>query len=1140
MINLSFSEIQRVQEILARGLSFQHTDELVEILAPVLGGIHAAQAWLRENHTLEDFGNAVLESAHVGHDNAARNDEFVSSKEISDGALVTSNMRSHKAELLTQLKYHARSDTYWSSSVHGLVTSWNPLSLKPTKTINNNVYSQKLKVSEVQLVTNRLLGKPPPQVRITDFDFLPSGVVVGVCTQDKMVNLYDTATGKHMKRFLGRTEKERELAALEKQNQIAVIGLEDPYLRGMEETPLSMIFTAAGSERDLALFGTSTGSIVGYHIPHSLQAIEIPQCVQLGQHKDVVSCMKYYRHNQEVYSCGWDGTLQVHDLMTNKTLRSWYDETRKPLMTFDLSEELTMLAAGGSERDVLVWNTSFVGPPARYPHNTPVISVAFNPKDNQLITVAEDEIIRIWDLRKGMVAQTLETGEALHLKESTQMMFFDKKSFRVVSASWKLKSWNIRRSQCQLPPKYEGHTFHPLFVGHVGNMQIITVDTHNAIIWDCSTGTKINAFQFPEAVQCCCLCLRRRRLFVVDVEGQFIVWNFRCGQQTHRYSFHVLRTSGVTRMEHVSAGYVLITKEKHIYGITDGFDTFTVRLAVVMEIPSGKGLCGCMLPSEAAVAPVRWVVGTTSSNIYVFSMNSGSLNITYPAVFNNTKLGIMSEDAIIGHMYGIKSKEGETVEDAIYISRLECVITVHGNQTIAFWTYPKNTWSLHYIYTTNFLPIESQRVLAVDGNDELLASGDDRGCIHIWSLQDVNIYEVMSRDRFTRVSSFRAFMNSIIRIEFVPESDLVAALSNELYCKIFTIGGQYVGYVGQSVPFSIQDPKKWKCNTRTSDPAYKATPREVTTNAQVKHAISEAVRIFGQNRIPNAEEMAQKLFRHTGYSLKKEGKRNSSRQVAGGSNNKGMFLTEVPTEDGQGDTSNKDHPTLGKSVLGKYLAPLVIDPREKDPTAITAISKIAQQRKGFSANTTTSQSNLLKPKLRRRGGGVTVVPLHPDLGDVLEDSDGDHRGGDKGHDEDDMKEIDNDNGDEADCSSVAGDTETASNVPQSRRYSTLSNPTSRKQLLGAERSRSLYIPKVKTIPEVIHELKTVNGALRKEAFSVKSYNAVIHKQDLFEDCTRDSDKGKIALKINAFRQLNPKSWTERSLTLLELQNIQNL
>eukprot|EP00760_Papus_ankaliazontas_P032278 PhM_4_TR5728/c0_g1_i1/m.90496 len=950
MEKLHINDLKRLQLIFESGVNKQHLPELLKLLHNVVP-IDLVVQWAESKKaTWEDLANYLLESSRSGFDVPLHNLEYECVVERGEGTKMSQGARSHKASLVTKIMPNQRfRDQYWSVGMDGKIKLWDARTLKRVRVIDNNVYTQRFEAPEISMESlmfsgTKLLERPPPIVPISDLGFMAGGAVLGVCTLDKTVNLYDTSTFAHQRRLLGRSIEEEHIMKAEKDVSIGTEVVNDLYLMRLEDAPVVIDFNS-NSDRDVLMLGTTSGRIQMYHVPRILSHSELYPVMGKDRHPGVpITQLTNSYHYDGVFTSGVDGNVFLTNLVTGACVRSWCGEHTKGVTCFDISPEMDLIATAGVEREVLLWNINIKSVPIRLRYDSPPISISFNPADNQVIGVGTNEIVTVWDLRTGTVLQTLETKEKAGLNERTQSAFYDKRTFRYVTASYRLQGWDIRRTKHSFPVKYSGHTSTVMLVASLGDDTAVTVDPHSAFFWNLCTSEKQLVFSFDPTVVAATVTTDKSVLFTLDEEGYVIVWNFRCAQMLYKAHFESLRHARVHSLHHIcvdeGAGIteLLVVHGDHVTVLSDDYESMDIHIITSMRLPPSNNnnnhkvgedapsstqhrsiTCQVSVPAVISVSPTRWVLGTNDAHLYVFSLNSHTLQLSVPALFDAGGVGAMSEQAIIGNAFGIKTTDGVLVESAVLVPRLSMVVTVHGNQHICFWNTFKNQFLLLYEYTTRLLPIESQRLIITEPKGELLISADEKGYVYVWSLMDVTEGQVLSRENISLVVAFRAHVALVICLEVVPERELLLTTAIDMYIKVFTLNGVYIGHLGQSVPYSVKDSATWKARsgTKPTPPEYQTVmPTESTVFEQLKTVKQQSKEIVERAGIPSSRflpSLVNTQFSH--HSLHRQ-KRNqlalpapqaaaSARNHSPRNNNTGRHATVLPPIEDETRASSK-------------------------------------------------------------------------------------------------------------------------------------------------------------------------------------------------------------------------------------------
>lgn len=261
-------------------------------------------------------------------------------------------------------------------------------------------------------------GEPSP-VRVKQGDtisaiaFSPDGKTLVSASWDRTVRLWDVATGKEMRAFIGHQAQVECVAFSPDGKQIASAGWDRTLrlwdvatgkeIRQIGEHPdgiLAIAFspdgqTLASGNQDqknqsgtLHLWDVATG-----HRVHRL----------LG-HLGPVSAIAFAPDGKTLVSGGIDQTLRFWDVASGKEQRRIERLGGQQNWVFSLafSPDGRLLAAGSADKLVRLWETTGLKELRRYSaHQDKVRSVAFSPDGRTLMSGSIDRTIRLWELASG-------------------------------------------------------------------------------------------------------------------------------------------------------------------------------------------------------------------------------------------------------------------------------------------------------------------------------------------------------------------------------------------------------------------------------------------------------------------------------------------------------------------------------------------------------------------------------------------------------------------------------------------------------------------------------------------------------------------------------------------------------------------
>jgi WD40 repeat protein len=222
-----------------------------------------------------------------------------------------------------------------------------------------------------------------------------------------------------------------------------------------------------------------------------------------------------------VYSSSLDGTLALFDLrhegftwtitMPEMTYGAESGE-QHPIMGFALSTH-GLIATNSRSRLVHIWSTHSANRVQTLAdHPVPVIDVAFNDMHNHVITLAEDDALRIFDVRSARLLQTIKRPTRLDkpsqshatsgLSRPSSCVVVDTETNAIVATSCcpivhdeALRVTKSGASGTSWPEDYTGH-FEPveftIAARDVGMM--LTADFRRIAVWSAKTGERQAAF----------------------------------------------------------------------------------------------------------------------------------------------------------------------------------------------------------------------------------------------------------------------------------------------------------------------------------------------------------------------------------------------------------------------------------------------------------------------------------------------------------------------------------------------------------------------------------------------------------------------------------------------------------------------
>lgn len=295
--------------------------------------------------------------------------------------------------------------------------------------------------------------------------------------------------------------------------------------------------TAIGFSKDFGSYHFAVGETNGtVHLysdfrPSALThgKVSFPH-MELNRHGAQVNCLKFVLDIQALVTCSNDGTLKTTHVTTGREMRSF--PHNKPIEWFDYLAEHKALVCCGGDCQVRLYHPEKLSPICELSgHITPVNYCLADNVSNQLLTIAKDKTIKIWDLKSMKEVANYGVTKTFYPEDHISAACFDRESARVIFGATSPIPWQLSRPFATPKP----HTdvvvmtlFSEVF------QTIITADlAANVCVWNHLTGELLVQFRCaPEGVQLLTMCLSmdERRLITSSDDGRCAIFNFTCGR----------------------------------------------------------------------------------------------------------------------------------------------------------------------------------------------------------------------------------------------------------------------------------------------------------------------------------------------------------------------------------------------------------------------------------------------------------------------------------------------------------------------------------------------------------------------------------------------------------------------------------
>ena len=567
------------------------------------------------------------------------------------------------------------------------------------------------------------------------------------------------------------------------------------------------------------LLGCVDGSVMMYYIKSLLSPpvlaetrhlIHVPTCLQTeAQVKDIACCLlaggveghcmiygmepwglilnkKFHRKavtkiamlsDVGFMSSGLDGRLQLADLTHWDTVRS-FDGHQGGVLTFCYSQHLHLAASGGEDSEMILWNPFQKQCVARLTqHMAPIIGIYVMEKFNhQLVSVSEDKMVKIWDVRKMKCIQTIK-DDSRHFPEDKLITgMFDPYQQRLITCGSHMQAFNVQLNmeQFQEVACFSGSLVATIWSPFWG-LVAVGVDG-KVLIFDTWTGVIKHSFRVPCEVQLAKACidpLNHNYLNILDQEGllrviELSTQRIRSKMDSHLQGSFIVMIHEKTvarRMIQCTADTIYLWK----YPELTGQILSRRNMLVTHVIPSYTLSCmvSCM---DDIVA-----VGTLDGHVFTYRLCSRSIICV-------TKLPLADRAGV-----------AFVVENIGYLPQRDMLVVGSEDGTVILLRRSSLTEIQRYG------AMDRIRAIAFDDQETLIVVGTESGYISI-----VNI-DALTRDndgyRHPRFEAHDSSINCIVAISSMP-CFVTAAASGSM--KLWGWDGEFVTYF-----YSKKDPGTW-------------------------------------------------------------------------------------------------------------------------------------------------------------------------------------------------------------------------------------------------------------------------------------------------------------------------------------------
>ncbi|KAI9331220.1 hypothetical protein BDR26DRAFT_824578 [Obelidium mucronatum] len=531
-------------------------------------------------------------------------------------------------------------------------------------------------------------------------------------------------------------------------------------------------------------------------------------------HDNWVGKVKYYHDWHAIVSCSIDPLASlVVAIQDGKNSWSYFSApVNHGVNTFVYSRFPVALITGGTDHQLRVWNPHRLkNPMASFKgHSSPIIDLVVNELNGQVISLAVDNVIKVWDIRKQMCIQTLFDRVDPSSDDGLNRLYFTS-SLKLLAMARNITEYKLKgkddggstaatTTAANKSPHATARThdfplraaiYNPAF------KQIVTACDGGVInVWDALSGVHI--FKFSEThgkseLTAVAFDVGYRKLITGARDGTIYIWNFHNGQKIKELVNDNAEVTKIIQIEMHSTKYIVAVgwNRKVAIFLDDGDADREFPYSV---FPRGK-------ESPPWHSDDIMCVAFAQPNILATASFDGGI------VLSNVQSGhMMKRLKWPDQEVPVINKSIEQViflEDRLNNPQAADLITAGGDGVIRWWRTceAELMWEMNGVKGREG---ESIYTMIVNPGFSTLITGDTLGWVTIYHIKETCID---GRENITVpivLKQFRAHTRCIVSIDAF-ESHLVTA-STDGTSRLFTNHGKYIGTFGQEQVWDMGEP----------------------------------------------------------------------------------------------------------------------------------------------------------------------------------------------------------------------------------------------------------------------------------------------------------------------------------------------
>lgn len=633
-------------------------------------------------------------------------------------------------------------------------------------------------------------------------------------------------------------------------------------ITGLETVPLKLDYCSTGPDECILVYGDSEGCVsilimknVGELLRLWKKMPKVEGIASIGidsfcnednvkfirwkVHDDWVQQIKYYHAIRSVISCSTDGN---HSLVIGQTLGSTHvsnakdmkkmlnptpsvkdvnmrrrlpaDETvfkiYKGVKTFDFNKAKNVLATGGMDRLIRLWNpyvpTKAVG--ILRGHVTPIVHIFIVEEDNRLFSISNDIMVKVWDIHDQACLLTVRPKSHL-IKGDLSAVHYNPISRGLAFATDHVALLRLRNKPLalQMTTTHKDAVTYCCYNSSFNH--VVTSSEHSVIkVWDIENGDQV--FEYSNihdemAVTAMCFDSTERRLVTAGQDGKIKIWNYNNG-----HCLSTLQTEDKPA-EISCLAYFTINKNRYIVSAgwdrrinlySDNNDSLHHLKHPYIRWPDD-------IPSRAHKEDILGIAYTnphflaTSSydgEILVWNVTSGRIftRLSSDTLKDASQHELLSGDLSVSKLLFLQSRSNG--------KKSASLVSNGPKGCIHFW----NIFDSKKVYA-RFENRNGHIVsyIASTSTNDVMITTDVKGFVTIWNLDGYCINGPTTNPPKV-INSWRAHIQRITCASLVEDRNCLMTSSTDCTVRLWTMEGHFIGTFGQPRKWDIYDSSSYQ------------------------------------------------------------------------------------------------------------------------------------------------------------------------------------------------------------------------------------------------------------------------------------------------------------------------------------------